>query len=573
MKNIFKLFSVLAVGALTLASCQEAAEPLASNISVDTPTVAFAKDGGVQTIKVTADGPWTSVCPNWVAMDPVHGYGDTEVTLSTASNFNGYSELQGPKADKIFVFGNTASCEIAVSQEGDIALDTRHTYKKVTSVTAGKSYLLVFKDSAGKLQAATPVTSNYGYLYPVEVSANDAGDIELNTGNNAFTLVAGAVSGTFNIQQADKRLLYVKGYNSFNANATYAPDGGYDYTVAFDDKGFATITSTLESKYIQYSNSYKSAGCYADAQDGASMPMLYEDAKAASEEVLMLDNTEFTVGARQEKATFKITASGSWEIRNHDSWIQLSQVKGTGNATITATLTPNENYRYSRTAEIIVKGTEVSATLVLTQKEIFVCKTAADINSQLTSTSSSAPDSYEADFTSNNDAVVTFVSGSNVFIQDKTGGILYYKSGSGLKPGQKVSGKFSGTGYLYSGLPEITKMDGAEFSDPRDGYKPVPVELTVAELSKNIKKYLNMWVTCKDVEVTTGCKASSTTAERKGVITQDGKTIALFVQIKDGSIDLAAGSKGVITGIATINNGTAQIGLWNADCFTPSNAE
>ena len=115
-------------------------------------------------------------------------------------------------------------------------------------------------------------------------------------------------------------------------------------------------------------------------------------------------------------------------------------------------------------------------------------------------------------------AVVTYVSGSNAYIEDDEAGILVYYSGHGLKVGEKLNGDVSGTVKLYNGLREITAMDLTKVEKTSDAEVPVTV-LTLAELKAEgaYDKYENMRIKIAGAEVTDD-----------KIITQNGETYALY---------------------------------------------
>ena len=104
------------------------------------------------------------------------------------------------------------------------------------------------------------------------------------------------------------------------------------------------------------------------------------------------------------------------------------------------------------------------------------------------------------------DAVVTYVYGSNAYVQDATAGILIYASGHGLEVGNVLNGRISGTVKIYNNLREITSFtSSATVTDTED----IPVTiLTITELNANQDKYENMRVKLVGVEVTDDGKLS-----------------------------------------------------------------
>ena len=116
------------------------------------------------------------------------------------------------------------------------------------------------------------------------------------------------------------------------------------------------------------------------------------------------------------------------------------------------------------------------------------------------------------------DAVVTYVSGSNAYIEDEEAGILIYASGHGLKAGDKLDGDVSGTVKLYNNLREITAIDYSKAEKTSGAEVPVTV-LTLAELNAEgaYDKYENMRIKVEGAEIT---------ADK--VISQNGHTYDLY---------------------------------------------
>lgn len=153
-------------------------------------------------------------------------------------------------------------------------------YKKVTSITSGKAYLIVTTD--GTVAAGpVPAGKSFGYLPKVEVTAsNDI--ITLSSDENEFTFTAEQLPGStsndpvYTIKQKDGRYLYLKGtYTSCNVDAN--PTEGQYWLVRSDATAAGvTISNYSNNKWMQYSTSHSSWGVYDSEQSGALRPELYE---------------------------------------------------------------------------------------------------------------------------------------------------------------------------------------------------------------------------------------------------------------------------------------------------------
>lgn len=523
MKNIFKSFLTLASVAAVFASCVQEAKPLANSVSLDKKEVVFeGQNAPAQTVKVTADGDWFAVAPEWVTLEPAVGSGETEVKVSVADNVNEWKELSGPRSASVsFCYGTSGLSVLSIQQKGENGLDASRQYSKITKADEFKagSYLVVFnykeKDNALKAFNATSETY-YSYLYGDEVSVVD-GIVNMPNANNAYTFET-AEDG-YKIKMPNGRYLFQDAsHNNFYSSEDVAK--GDVWTVSFDEKGLATIKNITNAKWMQWT-SYGSAGAYNSAQEGAVLPMLYKDSKPVSDEVLSVPE-KVSVASNATTAKIAVTSNKTWKVRCHDEWIKEFTKSGEGNGEIVLTFTANESKTDARAASIQVIGETTNFVVEFIQNK--VATSVSEISDQLISTDKNAQSPYLADL-SEAGAVVSYVNGGSAYIEDKTGAILLYQSGHGLTAGQKVAGKVSGYGYLYSALPEITSLEGAEISE--GGQIPY-TEVTIANLLKDYNSYLSRRVLIKGVKVTDAIDGN----DRDGKIEFGDNSIAVRAQLK-----------------------------------------
>ena len=169
--------------------------------------------------------------------------------------------------------------------------------------------------------------------------------------------------------------------------------------------------------------------------------------------------------------------------------------------------------------------------------------TISDIRNAITSDDKNSPSEFVGQLSG---AVVSFVSGSNAFIQDETGGILYYKSGHGLAAGDVMNGIVSGKGYKYNGLPEIISLAGFEKTAST---APAPVSMTLAELLADYDRYMSVRVKLTGVKVTEGFTSRNTTMT-------DGDA-SLTLRDQKSGLTITAGTYDI----------TGQPGYFNANQF------
>ena len=551
MKRIFKISVGLCLMAAVSLSCMKEGEPLASGLTLDkTEISAEGTSADEVTVKVSADGDWFAIAPEWVEVTPSVGSGETEVKLKIADNLDSFNELAGPRSGFVsFCYGTNGISALIVNQKGEAGLDSSRQYSKVTKeedIVAGGSYLIAFSDGS-KVYALKPFNASkedtYSYLFADEVT-DKAGVVETQNANNAFLFVG--AEGGFRLKMSNGRYLFQNAsYNNFYS--TTDESKGDIWTVKMNENGIVTITNvTVAGKYIQYSSNYGSAGAYGAAQDGALLPILYKDSKPASTEVLIVPESA-SVTSESTTASISVTSNATWKVRCHDGWIKTFTKSGKGDGKIELTFDTNASKTEDRTATLLVIGETSNFTIKFTQNK--VATTIAQLVGQITSKDKSNPSPYSVDLTENATAVVSYVNGGNVYIEDETGAILLYLKNSGLKEGQKVSGKISGTGYIFNGLPQITSIEGATYTD---GGKIPCTEVTLSELLKNYNGYMSRRVLVKGVTV------SEAFNNRNGKVKDGDNEIA--VRASSTSLKLPeVGKKGDILVYPAIYNKTKQL--------------
>lgn len=174
-----------------------------------------------------------------------------------------YFGAAGLKTTTAYVWGDKGDDSSTPSQPETPAGNAK--FQKATSVTAGKTYLLV-----SGTKAALPITAGtYGYLKVTDVTDN-AGVIETAAANGfTFTQAAG---GFYIADSNGKYLIQTGTFNSFNLSESATDEG--IWTVEAQADGTFKITNTNVNKYIQYSSQYTSFGSYSSTS--GDMPVLYE---------------------------------------------------------------------------------------------------------------------------------------------------------------------------------------------------------------------------------------------------------------------------------------------------------
>lgn len=158
------------------------------------------------------------------------------------------------------------------------------------------------------------------------------------------------------------------------------------------------------------------------------------------------------------------------------------------------------------------------------------------------------------------EAYVTYVNGSNAYLQDATGAILVYKKDHGLVAGNCFTGEVSGTATKYNGLNEIT---GFTFPEATVKENIEPTVVTMAELAENYSRYESMYVRIKNVTADAAVQAKGSTC----TLTQNGTpyespVLRASVDLETG---IEAGKEYDITVFPSVFKESLQLSLWTDD--------
>ena len=186
------------------------------------------------------------------------------------------------------------------------------------------------------------------------------------------------------------------------------------------------------------------------------------------------------------------------------------------------------------------------------------------IKSLVTGTSSSTANSFKAKFTN---AKVTYVNGSNAFLQDDEAGILIYNGSHGLNAGDCFNGEVTGTAFKYNGLREINSFVFSAATKTTVEV-PAPTEVTLKALSENFDDYENMYCVVKEVTADGNISASGSSCTISQVVEGTQYTANLYAS---AAINVTSGNKYdiiVFPGVNSSKTPTDQLRCWTDDHIT-----
>lgn len=410
----------------------------APSIELSTQTLDFEKDGGPQTIKLTATRDWnvTNV-PDWIAVDPKSGNPaeNKEVTITVLEN-TGMDRSQDIK----FTIGFDGKT-LTVNQKG----------------TGSASEVVVYHNDFDKELAVKGESGWKTYLDSFDGWKNETGS-GISTVEYAFSGMSARTnsSGTSNSQFSDyqgsgKNYLWFAKDNYFHVKNITLPEGKTNYTISFGSERnlyqAADNTFVPEEFLVYVSN------------DGSKWVKLeYAFPNGLKNRRWDLASSTFTVpsGTKSLHIYIKATLASAYLMDDLD----LSVAASAGTA-----------IDFSKGIDLGTGGStgggetpEPAGNTIAA-----VCAAAAGSAADL------------------KDVLVTGVTTQSYVITDETGSVLVFvKADPKVKVGDKVD--VAGTTGEHNGLIQITAPTTTVVSSNNTVTYPAPLEFTEANLADTPKK-------------------------------------------------------------------------------------
>lgn len=245
-------------------------------------------------------------------------------------------------------------------------------------------------------------------------------------------------------------------------------------------------------------------------------------------------------GAELTGKTVTYSQSGNGIFSTFDDNTGVLALNGkAGVATVTAKFAGDDVYASS------------TKSYTVTVKKVYT--DIASLKKDITSTNKNNPDKFTIDF---KDAIVTYKSGDNLYIQDATGGLYSSASNTELNGNDKINGWVDISVYKDQGQTRVNRLASYKDTKIAHGAEFTPEVVTLAQLNRNIDAYENMRVRV------VGVTLKSIFKNKSAKITQDGTTITLYDKSSSASWDEKVGDVLDIEGYPCTYNRTKELCVW-----------
>lgn len=533
MKFRYIIPAVLAATAM-LSSCSDNEELQLDNIKVSQTYIAIPENGGEVTVDVTASEAWTFDI-------------DFDVEEKKLDDENGVVKYYVPTKqldleDNSWFSVSTRGGEAGstkVTFRADATTDTRSSSLQIKA--GDKIQNIIVAQTAGKKEITVCTVKDV-------LAGSDSKTYRVK---GSCSAISSTSYGNFYMTDAEGNSLYI--YGTKDASGAY---NWSSFNIAIGDE------VTVEGPRTTY---------------GSTVELV--DATFISVKKALLSSKDVAKVIGKEAAPFTLTVAQKGEGLSFESksdWLVIEgngyTADGKGNYIFTVNAEENTTGA-TRTGSIVIKSTKGSDYTELPVSVTQLGSSAVEeggikaMKALLAGGTSKAKVAF--DFVLKN-AKVTYKNGSNIFIEDETGGLQIYSSDVTLKVGQVVNGRVWGEGYAYNNLPQASAfhLDFAKVTTSEDEVKPTVV--TLAQLNADYDSYMCRLVKIVGTKVGTAIDVKYSAVGSAGSVTDGTNTFALNHQSTgkfDGNkiyyyVQAAEGSTVDVTCIPSVYKTNKQLNIF-----------
>jgi hypothetical protein len=505
---------------------------------------AVVRVAGSTMFSIASNISWNvTVSVEWLSVSPMSG--SNNATLSALFSANPVTE---PRSATITVTGSGLTRQVTVVQDAADYLMVDPASRSVANFTGSTTYSV----TANIKWRATPDV-DWVTLIP---AASD-GDNTLHasyTANSAtstrtaiISITGAGITRTVRLEQAGTptqltvstsalSFAYGAGTSSFaigsNTSWSVSDDASWLTTSPSSGANNANVTVTVAA------NSSTSARIGTITISGGELTRTITVTQSAAPTALMVSSTTLAFGSGSGSTSLSVSANVSWSVSDDAAWITLSPISGSGDATVTVSVTANP-LASSRTGYMTISGGGITRTVSITQsgEAATLSVTPGSLSFGSDSSSNSITVNSNVSWSASEDASWIFVSPGN-----GTANSIVTISVSANRSITPRSGTVTISGGGLTRMLAISQAEGAP------ALEVSPTLLSFASASSNAKFQITsnvswtasanvLWITLSrtsgpnDVQVTVTVSANLSTTSRTGVITVTGGGLTRTVEI------------------------------------------
>ena len=392
----------------------------------------------------------------------------------------------------------------------------------------------------------TSVTANTTYAQ-IGSKNNPATQVTISTTAFAGKKITAASLTGFCMSNTGPSLTITAGSTSILSNASLVKTNSTPSTPYSANVNLPVTLGNSDALTFTISSSAKAAICiseisvtYEEAGGGSSL--LTSDLAITDAPVAL--NFDLYNNATAQTVSYTTSSTGAVTVSGGTGYVTTSVSGNTITVTPTA-VTPS--------AQTITISQAADATYDAGSKTFTVTVTDSSPITNIAALTAKAAGNYTVSLT---DALVTYVHGTNAYLEDASGAVLLYGCAGSLAVGDKITGTADVTYTVYNNLPEVTDITLQTGYTKTTGNTVTPAEVTIATLESNYTSYLSRYVKIVGATVTSAFSSKNSTIE------QSGSSIVLRDQNSYATLTTTVNDIVTVTAHPAIYSTTKQIAVY-----------
>lgn len=353
MKKLNMMF-VLVGMLLLVASCKKKVD-----VAFSMPTVDVEASGGEVTVSLLSNGDWTvDTHPDWLTVSSQSGSGDMQLVLTVAVN-----ESTEPRSGEVKVSSKDNSTKLTVTQKGAPAVYLTVVPNAYYCDRWGDSFVIDVESNVDWTISEVPdwITvsakegSNNGHVevviapITVETTENRQASLFVEGGGLREQVVVIQDHESYQVFEVTPKHLEVSnegGVATLTVRSsmlwtattdadwmTFNPNSG-------DGNAEMKVNVTENTAFVSREGYIQFIYSYPDGTTGSTSVLVRQEA-APDPHFLTVDPQELNFGKDGGTAEITVECDIEWGVDIQSDWVSLSALSGTGNATLTLTVSQN----------------------------------------------------------------------------------------------------------------------------------------------------------------------------------------------------------------------------------------
>ncbi len=324
------------------------------SLSVSSSSLSYTPASSSQTVTVTSNVSWTaSTSQSWITLSPASGSGSGSVSITCSQNSSTSS-----RSGTVTVTGNGISKTITVSQAG-VSLSVSSSSLSYTPVSSSQTVTVTSNVSWTASTSESWITlSPSSGSGDGSVSVTCLQNSSTSSRSGTVTVTGNGISKTITVSQTGVSFTVSSSslsYTPVSSSQTVTVTSNVSWTASTSESWITLSPSSgsgdgsVSVTCLQNSSTSSRSGTVTVTGNGISKTITVSQTGAS----LSVSSSSLSFTSSAGSSTFTISSNCSWSISDDASWLSESPTSGSGDETVTLTVSENTSSS-TRTAIITI---------------------------------------------------------------------------------------------------------------------------------------------------------------------------------------------------------------------------